>query len=201
MRKILSVGALAGLVLLFGAGCQKPPTADIEAARASLEKARQSEAKDYAPEAIQRANKTWESLDAELKLQEEKMAFRRKYDQAKVLVAQVNTEAAKAEEDGKKAKEAAKTQVEQGLTAARTTIDETKAAVANAPTGKGTQMDKAMMEQDVAELETTLVSIQQMYDQGQYKQAQQRLQQLNANATKIKTEIENAAAMQAAGKK
>jgi hypothetical protein len=170
---------------------------EIEQAKAALDQAQQSEAREYAPEALQTVNQKWEALQTELQAQEEKMAFRRNYDQAKVMIAEVQAEAQKAETAGTQAKEQLRVEVTQALQNARVKIDEVKLALENAPRGKGTAADLKMMEQDVAELETNLASAQQLHDAGQYRPAMNKLRTLMASANDTQTAIETATTMQA----
>lgn len=193
----LTLCALSVGVVLFGAACQKPPTQEIEAAKAALEEAKQSDAREYAPEVLERVNQQYAALETELQTQEEKMAFRRKYDQAKTMAANVKTQADQAKAEGTRAKDAMKAQVETGLQAASVKLEEVKAAVANAPKGKGSAADIKMMEQDVATMEADLASVQQMYDAGQYRPAMNKLQSLTASMNETQAAIESATTMQA----
>jgi hypothetical protein len=76
-------------------------------------------------------------------------------------------------------------------------LEEVKAAVANAPRGKGSAADIKMMEQDVTEMEASLASVQQMYDAGQYRAAKTQMQSLMASMNETQTAIESATTMQA----
>jgi hypothetical protein len=197
MTRSLTLCALSVGIVLFGAACQKPPTQEIEAAKAALEEARQSDAREYAPEALDNVNQQYAALEAELQTQEEKMAFRRKYDQAKTMATSVQTQAEQAKTTGAQAKEAMKTQVETALQEASVKLEQVKMAVANAPKGKGSAADIKMMEQDVAEMEANMASAQQMYDAGQYKSAMTKMQSLMASMNETQMAIESASTMQA----
>lgn len=197
MTRSLTLCALSVGIVLFGAACQKPPTQEIQAAEAALEEARQSDAREYAPEALERVNQQYAALEAELKTQEEKMAFRRKYDQAKTLAANVQTQAEQAKAAGAQAKEETKAQVETALQEASVKLEQVKTAVANAPRGKGSAADIKMMQQDVAEMESNLASVQQMYDAGQYRAAMNKMQTLMASMNETQMAIESATTMQA----
>ncbi|MCA9729886.1 MAG: hypothetical protein R3E12_19050 [Candidatus Eisenbacteria bacterium] len=197
MTRSLTLCALSVGIVLFGAGCQKPPTEDIDAAKTALEQAKNSEAREYAPDALERVNKQYAALEQELKTQEEKMAFRRKYDQAKTLAASVQTQAQAAQAEGTKAKDAMRVQVETALRDANMKLEQVKAALAAAPTGKGTAADLKMMQQDVADMETNLASVQQLYDQGQYRPAMNKVQSLMASMNDTQNAIEMATTMQA----
>ena len=78
-------------------GCASPPAADVDAARAALEKATAERADQYAAESLKTAQDAWAALDAELKAQEGK--WFKSYDVAKGLAAAAKTASDKAVAD------------------------------------------------------------------------------------------------------
>jgi protein TonB len=109
-----SVGAIALAVAMTAAGCGAPPSADIDAAKAAVDKAVTDGAGQYAAESIKAAQDAQAVLDAELKAQEAK--WFKSYDKARELAAAAKAAgekaaaeaaAAKAEADARAAKEKA----------------------------------------------------------------------------------------------
>ena len=95
-------------IALTTAGCATPPAAEVDAARAAVDKA-VVEAGPYAPDSVKIAQAARESLDAEMRAQEQK--FLKSYDRARELAASANTAAAKAITDATDAKAAAEAKV------------------------------------------------------------------------------------------
>jgi TonB family protein len=118
MRRRFSVGAMVLAVAITAAGCGAPPAADVDAAKAAVDKAVTDGAGQYAAESIKAAQDAWAALDAELKVQEGK--WFKSYDKAKELAAAAKAAgdkaaadavAAKAEADAIAAKEKAEAEV------------------------------------------------------------------------------------------
>jgi hypothetical protein len=80
MRKLWFVGVL--VMGLAAAGCASPPQADIDAAKAALNKASAAGAAEYAADSLKAAQDAQTALDAELKAQADKFALFRSYTKA-----------------------------------------------------------------------------------------------------------------------
>jgi protein TonB len=102
MRRRFSVGAIALAVAITAAGCGAPPAADIDAAKAAVDKAVTDGAGQYAAESIKAAQDAQAALDAELKVQEGK--WFKSYDKAKELAAAAKAAGEKAAADAVAAK-------------------------------------------------------------------------------------------------
>ena len=72
MRSIVRFGAIALALAVMAAGCAAPPSADIDAAKAAVDKAVTGGAGQYAADALKAAEEARAALDAELKAQEGK---------------------------------------------------------------------------------------------------------------------------------
>ena len=105
MRSIVRFGAIALALAVMAAGCAAPPSADIEAAKAAVDKAVTGGAGQYAADALKAAEEARAALDAELKAQEGK--WFKSYDKAKELAAAAKAAGDKAAADAVAAKEKA----------------------------------------------------------------------------------------------
>ena len=83
MRAIVGFGAIALGLAITVAGCASPPSADVDAAKASLDRAVADHADQYAAESLKAAQDARAALDAELKAQEGK--WFKSYDRARQL--------------------------------------------------------------------------------------------------------------------
>ena len=101
MKKTILSFALLGLILL--AGCSQLPQEQIDAARASLENAKASEAGKYVPEALKAALQKNEELTAELANQEDSLF--KSYGRAEEIAKELLDASLKADEDARQAKE------------------------------------------------------------------------------------------------
>ena len=95
---------ILGLAITFTA-CDSPPTADVDAAKASVDKAATDRAGQYAAESLKAAQDAQAALDLELKAQEGKWV--KSYDKTKELAVAAKAAADKAAADAVAGKEKA----------------------------------------------------------------------------------------------
>ena len=105
MRVIGTIRAAALVLAVTVAGCASPPSADIDAARAAVERAAAAQAAQYAPESLKAAQDALAALDAELKAQGGKWFG--SYDKAASLAAAARAAGEKAAAEAAAAKEKA----------------------------------------------------------------------------------------------
>jgi len=105
MRLVARCGAIALGLAIAVAGCASPPKAEVDAARAALDKAAADGAEKYAADSLKAAQDAKAALDAELKAQEAKMA--KSYDKTRELATAAKAAADKASADAVAGKEKA----------------------------------------------------------------------------------------------
>lgn len=93
------------MLIFLQAGCGAPPTAEAEAARQSMASASTAGADKYAAASLKEAQTAQAALDAELKVQEEKLI--KSYDRARELAVAAKTAADKAATDARSERERA----------------------------------------------------------------------------------------------
>ena len=105
MRTTVRFLAMTLALVITAAGCGAPPSADIDAAKASVDKAVTDGAGQYAADALKAAEEARAALDAELKAQEGK--WFKSYDKARELAATAKAAGDRAAADAAAAKEQA----------------------------------------------------------------------------------------------
>lgn len=105
MRVIVRFRAIALGLAITVAGCASPPSSDVDAAKAALDKASADRADQYAAESLKAAQDAKAALDAELKAQEGKLI--KSYDKTKELAVALKAAADKAAADAVAGKEKA----------------------------------------------------------------------------------------------
>ena len=127
---------------LTAASCASPPTPDVDAAKAALDKATSERAGQLAPDALNAAQAASAALDAELKTQEAK--WFKSYDHARELAVAAKAAADKASADAVAAREKA------AAVAAKAKADaEAKAKVKSAAIKVGGQIRQPVKIKDV----------------------------------------------------
>jgi TonB family protein len=105
MRVIVRFLAIALGLAISVTGCASPPNADVDAAKAALDRAATDRAGQYAPESLKAAQDARAALDVELKAQEGKWI--KSYDKTKELAAAAKAAGDKAAADAAAGKEKA----------------------------------------------------------------------------------------------
>jgi len=90
--------ALVVVLAIVAAACAKPPTVELDAAKAALAAARSAEAATYAESALNTADTAMAAVETELKAQEAKFALFRSYKKTKELITAATAAAKQAEE-------------------------------------------------------------------------------------------------------
>jgi len=105
MRATLRFLAIALALAFMATGCAAPPSADVDAAKAAVDKAVTDGAGQYAADALKAAEEARAALDAELKVQDGK--WFKSYDKARELAAAAKAAGDRAAADAVAAKEQA----------------------------------------------------------------------------------------------
>lgn len=200
MRKMIGSLSVLVLGLVLVAGCAKPPTVDIEAARSSIQEARSAGAGEYSPQSLSAAEDQLAALDAELKVQEEKFALFRKYDQAKTMAAGAQAAGKKAAEDAAAAKERARQEATQLLEENKVALEETREMMKKAPRGKGSMMDMAAMTADLDGVAASLTEIEGILASGRFLEAKTKAEAARATIEQVRGEITMAMEMKKGGR-
>ncbi len=189
MKTKLTIPLMAVTIILV-AGCAEVPTADIQAADDAIGKASAAQATEYAPDAMQPVQDARARLDAELKAQEERNALFRDYDTATQLAAEVKSAAAAAETAAIEGRSRAREEAASLIAEVRTTLDEVKLLLAEAPTGKGTELDLAMLQSDVTELEGSLAEMDGAFSDERYLESKAIAQAALDGAAEVRDHIQ-----------
>lgn len=105
MNVIVRIRAIAVVLVLTAAGCASPPSADVDAAKAAVDKAVTAGADQYAPDSLKAARDASAALDTELAAQQGK--WFKSYAKAKELAAAAQAAGDKAAADAVAGKAAA----------------------------------------------------------------------------------------------
>lgn len=187
---LMLVLAVAALV----ASCAEPPTADIEAAKSSVEAARTAEAPKYATPEFNALEDSIKAINTELEAQKNKFALFRSYDQVKqtALATKANGErvATLARENKAKAKQEAET----ALTEANAAIVAAKEALDTAPVGKDNKADVAQMKSDLAGIEAQVAGVQSGIASEDFFGAKDKAVAIKSSADNVKSQVDAAIA-------
>jgi len=190
------------LVLIFAialvlAGC-KQPIQQTDAAKAAIEAVTTAGADKYATEELKALNDELTKALDEIAVQDKK--FFKKFGPAKEMLAGIVTKADELKTALPAKIEAAKNLAVQLQGEAQAAIDEAKALLAKAPTGKGTKKDIDALKADLTGAETSFAEIQTSLDAQDYIAAQDKAKSVKEKVTAVIDQVK-AAIEKATGKK
>jgi hypothetical protein len=180
---------LMGAAVLGLAACEDPPDPEIQSARARLTAAETAGAADYAPEALGAAEAAQQALDAELAVQEEKFAMFRDYEEATRLATEAQAAAERAAADAEAGKAQVRRETEALVAQVRAIVDEASTMLATAPRGKGSEVDLAVLQADIAAASALLPEVEQSLAAGRYLEAKSRAESALATAQGVKDQV------------
>lgn len=184
MRK-LTMFWMMGLFLAFIlTSCAKPPTQEMDAAKAAVEACKAEGADIYAKEEFKKLS---DDLQAALD-----QVTAKKYKEAKQALIKI-----KADADALKAtiparKEQVKNEAIAAQQEARAALDQAKALLEKAPRGKGTKADIEAFTADLKGLEDSFPEIQAAIDNGDYFGAKDKAVAIKDKANSIAQQIQQA---------
>lgn len=185
LRSLLLMSAL-GL-----AGCGGPQE-EVHSAEGTLAAAREAGAESYAPEPYGRASELLAQARNEMELQNGRFVLMRSYGRTKQLLRQAEAEAATAKTEAASARLQARSDAQTAIDTARTALDAALSAVANAPAGKDSRADLALMRGDLEVLKGTLDEAEAAQGSGNYATALERAGRVRQEAEAISADVANA---------
>jgi hypothetical protein len=195
-RALLLMGAV--MVLALGvSSCAKPPQTEMDAASAAIDKAKQMEASEYAPNDLRAAQDSLAAAQAEVNTQQGKFALFRSYKKAKALAMSAQQLGETAEQNAVKNKEQARKDAEAMLAQARQTIDQAKQLLASKDVqalkrGKETREALKQIESDLSATDSSLTAVTAAQQQEKYKQALSLAKAANDKAQGLIQEVQQA---------
>ncbi len=184
MKKTLAIG-MTGLVVAFVlASCAKPPTQQMDAAKAAVEACKTEGADVYAKDEFKKLS---DDLQAALD-----QVTAKKYKQAKEMLIKVQADADALKATIPAKKEEVKNAAIAAQGEARTALDEAKALLEKAPKGKGTKADIEAFTADLKGLEDSFPEIQAAIENGDFFGAEDKAVAIKDKATSISDQIKQA---------
>ncbi|MFH1570278.1 MAG: hypothetical protein ABIL09_19960 [Gemmatimonadota bacterium] len=184
-RFAVSALALTGLMLLVG--CDKPPVAEVDAARQAVANTRSAEAETYAAKEFRALNDSMNAVVAEVQRQSDR--FIPSFDETRASLAKIEPEATRVATLARTNKKAIADATTAMVNTASAAIDSAATLLAAAPRGKGTQEDITAFENDLTQLRTRLSSSREYLTREQFQDAQKTAQTVRDGALNVQNEL------------
>lgn len=157
------------LALLALVACQKPPQAEVDAAKAALDIAAQNpDVAAYVPNELQAAQDRLNRLQAELDAQAAKGALSRKYDAAKNMALEAQAAAEGLAAEAQAAKEQTKAEAMTLLNDLRVSVPEAEQGLAQARRVRGISLDFKGLTASLAQAKAEVAAAEDAYNRGDY---------------------------------
>jgi hypothetical protein len=190
---VVSLTALLAAVVLLSS-CEQAPQTEIDAANAAVAEAKAAEADRYLPAEFTAVQDSLNSALAAVETMNSKFALFRKYGESKAALAAVATQAAGLKEAAAAKKEEVRVAVQEALTAAQTSLQETTDLLAKAPRGKEGKAAVEAITNELAVVGTSLTEVTTLVNNGDYLTAQDKVNAATEKIASLKAEIEGAIA-------
>jgi hypothetical protein len=181
-------------VAAFVSSCAEPPTADVEAAKSSVEAARSAEAPKYATAEFTALEDSIKAISAELEVQKNKFALFRSYDRVKQTAMSTKSNAEQVATLARENKAKSKAEAEAALNDANTSVTAAKEALDMAPVGKDNKADIAQMKSDLAGIEAQIPGVQAAIASEDFFGAKDKAVAIKSSADNVKSQVDAAIA-------
>lgn len=182
------------LAMVVSSGCQEPPKDQIQEARTALDELVQAGVFQWAPEAGETAKDALAKVEAEVKIQGDKLGFLRDYKQTFVLVEDVKKAAATAKTAATEAKEKSRAEATESIVELEKALAKARDLLATAPTGKGSEADLEVMKADLDEVERAVVDAKSALEGERFAEVSSKVQAGLTRAEDVKASIQQAIA-------
>ena len=193
--KTWTVALLIGTTVV---ACAEKPIQGSDAALQALQAAKQAGATEYAPEALRMAEDEYQKAQEEIGVQDNTFMPMRNYDAANAILTKVAMAAEKAKIEAITNKQQVKSEAESSVMLAKTSLEEAKNQLAQAPTGKGTQADLQALRGDLQAAEATLWEVDGLMAKEDFYGVKAKAESVQNLAARVNEQI--AQAIQKTGK-
>lgn len=173
-------------------GCAKPPTEQIDLAKAAVASAQRAEAEKYAPQEFSTLQDSLNAALAAVDKQKARFALFRNYDQARALALNVIDRGPSVEDKARENKAKIKRETESLIAEAQAAIDSARSVLGTAPVGKGTKADIEQFTADLSALQASLSEAGSAVSREDFSGATARAQTIRSRANSLKDEIQTA---------
>ncbi|MEW6751563.1 MAG: hypothetical protein AB1505_11390 [Candidatus Latescibacterota bacterium] len=181
--------ALAVPMVVWLAGCDKPPEEQITATKAAVDATVQAEAAKYAAPELAQLQDSLKAALAEVDRQNARFIFLRDYAGAKATLTWVGTRAPQVAQTAKANKEKMRAATQQAIETAQAAVDSAAALLAAAPRGKESKQDMEAMEAEITSLRAGLDEARAGLAAEDFNKAKVKAQDMQTRALEIQNEV------------
>ncbi|MFT5365325.1 MAG: hypothetical protein ACI8V2_000262 [Candidatus Latescibacterota bacterium] len=183
MRSALNFCLILGLTLVV-AGCAKPPTQELDAAKSALEAAKAAEAEIYAPDTYRSATNAMNDANAKVEQKD--------YEGAKTSAVQAKEFADRAKSEADTNKRQTRDEAQAIINRVASGLSDAQTSLATAPRGKGADEDLDQLNADLGQAEANLSTARSSLNGGKYKDALAQAGSAESKMSQIPASVQTA---------
>ncbi len=167
------------------AGCDDPPTAELDAAKQALDAARDIDAERFAASEYSAAQRAYSEAEATTSTEAERFFLFKDFEQARSQIADAKSKAMQAESAARAEKKRQKESAEAVIAAARDAVSAAYTSLEEAPSGKGTEVDIEELRAELSTAEADLDAAEAALNSENFSEAESLAESADQKSTEI----------------
>ena len=167
------------------AGCDDPPTAELDAAKQALSSARDVGAERFAANEYSAAQRAYSEAEATTNTEAERFFLFKDFEQARAQIADAKTKAMRAESAAEAEKKRQRESAEAVIATARDAVAAAYTSLEEAPSGKGTEADIEELRAELSTAEADLDAAEAELDSENFSGAEALAESADQKATEV----------------
>lgn len=167
------------------AGCDDPPTADLDAAKQALDAARDVGAERFAASEYSAAQRAYSEAETTTNTEAERFFLFKDFEQARAQIADAKTKAMRAESSAQAEKKRQRESAEAAIATARDAVAAAYTSLEEAPSGKGTEADIEELRAELSAAEADIEAAEAAVDSENFSDAESLAESVDQKATEV----------------
>ena len=167
------------------AGCDDPPTTELDAAKQALDSARDVGAEQFAANEYSVAQRAYSEAEATTNTEAERFFLFKDFEQARTQIADAKSKAMQAESAAEAEKKRQRESAEAAIATARDAVVAAYTSLEEAPSGKGTEADIEELRAELTTAEADLDAAEAAVDSENFSGAESLAESADQKATEV----------------
>lgn len=167
------------------AGCDDPPTAELDAAKQALDAARDAGAERFAANEYSAAQRAYSEAEATTNSEAERFFLFKDFEPARAQIADAKAKAMRAESSAQAEKTRQRESAEAAIAAARDAVSAAYTSLEEAPSGKGTEADIEELRVELSTAEADLDAAEAALNSENFSGAESLAESADQKATEV----------------
>ncbi len=181
--KIRAISLFVAVAVL--AGCDAPPTAELQAAKQALDAARDVGAERFAANEYSAAQRAYSEAEATTNTEAERFFLLKDFEQARTQIADAKSKAMQAESSAEAEKKRQRESAQAAIAAARDAVAAAYTSLEDAPAGKGTEADIEALRAELSTAEADIEAAEAALDSEEFSDTEALAGSADQQATEI----------------